>query len=380
MTSSYNRLTEAIRKSVAARQLKQFYDSNMQATQDDIQKRRATLYKGLVDVYGQGYANELMKSVNEYVSTGKGLDKEVVYKGKKTTVRNLTNNIHGALFSLGGGAEIKQMRELQVNGDKAVNDFADMNGISKKTRNEIIFGIKDPENDSKGNSDVKYTKALKDARNEAIKKRKKLERAKKQGTQGEFLKAQEEYKAANEAYSKLSGSTLENEDKSSAKSAKSAESAAKKAQKARETAAKAAEKAAEQQNEANEKAFEIETKAKLENRRKAEDLANETEQAEINILKDGNEKKLRQIELARKSKRLSTEHLRTSSSNVSSKLSKSGRQTRIIRAKTSTIHPSTPTLHLTTAIQMQSTRTMMQKQRQHGISMMRKLLKSKMQR
>lgn len=300
LTSSYNRLTEAIRKSVAARQLKQFYDSNMQATQDDIQKRRATLYKGLVDVYGQGYANELMKSVNEYVSTGKGLDKEVVYKGKKTTVRNLTNNIHGALFSLGGGAEIKQMRELQVNGDKAVNDVADMNGISKKTRNEIIFGIKDPENDSKGNSDVKYTKALKDARNEAIKKRKKLERAKKQGTQGEFLKAQEEYKAANEAYSKLSGSTLENEDKSSAKSAKSAESAAKKAQKARETAAKAAEKAAEQQNEANEKAFEIETKAKLENRRKAEDLANETEQAEINILKDGNEKKLRQIELNRK--------------------------------------------------------------------------------
>lgn len=304
LTSSYNRLTEAIRKSVAARQLKQFYDSNMQATQDDIQKRRATLYKGLVDVYGQGYANELMKSVNEYVSTGKGLDKEVVYKGKKTTVRNLTNNIHGALFSLGGGAEIKQMRELQVNGDKAVNDFADMNGISKKTRNEIIFGIKDPENDSKGNSDVKYTKALKDARNEAIKKRKKLERAKKQGTQGEFLKAQEEYKAANEAYSKLSGSTLESEDKSSAKSAKSAESAAKKAQKerekAREKAAKAAEKAAEQQNEANEKAFEIETKAKLENRRKAEDLANETEQAEINILKDGNEKKLRQIELNRK--------------------------------------------------------------------------------
>lgn len=304
LTSSYNRLTEAIRKSVAARQLKQFYDSNMQATQDDIQKRRATLYKGLVDVYGQGYANELMKSVNEYVSTGKGLDKEVVYKGKKTTVRNLTNNIHGALFSLGGGAEIKQMRELQVNGDKAVNDFADMNGISKKTRNEIIFGIKDPENDSKGNSDVKYTKALKDARNEAIKKRKKLERAKKQGTQGEFLKAQEEYKAANEAYSKLSGSTLESEDKSSAKSAKSAESAAKKAQKAREKArekaAKAAEKAAEQQNEANEKAFEIETKAKLENRRKVEDLANETEQAEINILKDGNEKKLRQIELNRK--------------------------------------------------------------------------------
>ena len=81
---------------------------------------------------------------------------------------------------------------------------------------------------------------------------------------------------------------------------KSAESAAKKAQKAREKAAKDAEKAAEQQNEANEKAFEIETKTQLENRRKIEDLASETEQAEIDIMKDGNEKKLRQIELNRK--------------------------------------------------------------------------------
>lgn len=302
LTLSYNRLTEAIRKSVAARQLKQFYDSNMQATQDDIQKRRATLYKGLVDVYGQGYANELMKSVNEYISTGKGLDKEVVYKGKKTTVRNLTNNIHGALFSLGGGAEIKQMRELQVNGDKAVNDFADMNGISQKTRKEILFGIKDPEKDSKGNVNGNYKAAVSSARKSVISARKELARLKKSGkaTVAQVEEAQKKLDTANESYKKLSGSSLDSEEKSSAKSAKSAESAAKKAQKAREKAAKAAEIAAEQQNEANEKAFEIETKAKLENRRKVEDLANETEQAEINILKDGNEKKLRQIELNRK--------------------------------------------------------------------------------
>lgn len=53
-------------------------------------------------------------------------------------------------------------------------------------------------------------------------------------------------------------------------------------------------------NEAQEKAFEIETKSKLENRRKIEDLTSETEQAEIDIMKDGNEKKIRQIELNRK--------------------------------------------------------------------------------
>lgn len=140
------------------------------------------------------------------------------------------------------------------------------------------------------------------AKSNVLKARTHLENLKKSGkaTVAQVEEAQKKLDTANERYKKLSGSTLESEEKSSAKSAKSAESAAKKAQKARETAAKAAEKAAEQQNEANEKAFEIETKAKLENRRKAEDLANETEQAEIDILKDGNEKKIRQIELNRK--------------------------------------------------------------------------------
>lgn len=144
------------------------------------------------------------------------------------------------------------------------------------------------------------------AKSDVLKARTHLEKLKKSGkaTVAQVEEAQKKLDTANESYKKLSGSSLDSEEKSSAKSAKSAESAAKKAQKAREKArekaAKAAEKAAEQQNEANEKAFEIETKAKLENRRKAEDLANETEQAEINILKDGNEKKLRQIELNRK--------------------------------------------------------------------------------
>lgn len=140
------------------------------------------------------------------------------------------------------------------------------------------------------------------AKSEVLKARAHLESLKKSGkaTVAQVEEAQKKLDKANESYKKLSGNSLDSEEKASAKSAKSAETASKKAQKARETAAKAAEKAAEQQNEANEKAFEIETKAKLENRRKAEDLANETEQAEINILKDGNEKKLRQIELNRK--------------------------------------------------------------------------------
>ena len=133
------------------------------------------------------------------------------------------------------------------------------------------------------------------AKSDVLKARAHLENLKKSGkaTVAQVEEAQKKLDTANESYKKLSGSSLDSEEKASAKSA---ESAAKKAKKAREKAAKAAE----QQNGANEKAFEIETKAKLENRRKVEDLANETEQAEIDILKDGNEKKLRQIELNRK--------------------------------------------------------------------------------
>lgn len=147
------------------------------------------------------------------------------------------------------------------------------------------------------------------AKSDVLKARTHLENLKKSGkaTVAQVEEAQKKLDTANESYKKLSGSSLDSEEKAYAKGTKSAETAAKKAQKerekaqkAREKAAKAAEKAAEHQNEANEKAFEIETKSKLENRRKAEDLANETEQAEINILKDGNEKKLRQIELNRK--------------------------------------------------------------------------------
>ena len=172
--------------------------------------------------------------------------------------------------------------------------------LSPKNIRELITYVNGIKNARK--SQPLWVASKNTAKSEVLKARAHLESLKKSGkaTVAQVEEAQKKLDKANESYKKLSGSTLESEEKASAKSAKSAENAAKKAQKEREKAAKAAEKAAEQQNEANEKAFEIETKAKLENRRKAEDLANETEQAEIDILKDGNEKKLRQIELNRK--------------------------------------------------------------------------------
>ena len=302
LTSSYNRLTDAIRKSIAARQLKQFYDSSSQDVADSMQEYRHDIYEKLKD---HGYSGEtikvLMNRLNNYWSTGKGADDYVTYFAKdgKSYRRKWMEMV------LSGGVawyKIKKNRERQVEFGKSLDQYMDENSIDRKEGRDSIFGIKDPEKENNGNVSGNYNKAVSTARASVLSARKELARLKKSGkaTIEQVQKAQEELDTANESYKKLSGSTLESEEKSSARSAKSAESAAKKAQKAREKAAKAAEKATEQQNEANEKAFEIETKAKLENRRKAEDLANETEQAEINILKDGNEKKLRQIELNRK--------------------------------------------------------------------------------
>lgn len=319
LTGSYNRLTDAIRRSIAARQLKQFYDKSVQETEDANQKIRHEMYGTINKKYGNQVTRLLMQHLNDYTNGNKkALDSTIYYfkngKKTKTTARALLNNVgsfmyrdqYGGLGSSGyADIIVNQANEIKRNNqarDASINRFADENGISKRDMNEVIYGIKDPSNGNNngGNGDVKYTKALSDARTAAVKAQKALANAKKHGTKNDFLKAQDAYKKANEAYSQLSGKTLESEAKEAVTAHNKAVSDAKKAQKDAEKAEEDAQKAVEQQNEANEKAFEIETKAKIENRRKAEDLANETEQAEINILKDGNEKKIRQIELNHK--------------------------------------------------------------------------------
>lgn len=186
LTSSYNNLTTAIRKSVAARQLKQFYDSNMQETQDDIQSRRNEIYKGLKKQYSQQTSNLLMKYVNQYVSTGKGLDQKITYKGKPTTVRNMINNVHGSLFGFGGGSNAREARELQVNSDKAVKDFVAMNNISQAEANEILYGIKPTEKEK--TSTTKNRKYWEDKKKEAQSKLDALSYIEAKGKKGQALK------------------------------------------------------------------------------------------------------------------------------------------------------------------------------------------------
>lgn len=187
LTSSYNNLTTAIRKSVAARQLKQFYDSNMQETQDEIQKHRESLYNALVKGYGHANANFLMGYVNQNTATGKGLDQKITFRGYKTTVRSIINGVHTS-DGLGwlGGMKAKMMRELQVNSDKAVKDYIAMNNISDAEANETLYGIKPTE--KKKIATTKNKKYWEDKKKEAQSKLDALSDIAAKGKQGDVLR------------------------------------------------------------------------------------------------------------------------------------------------------------------------------------------------
>lgn len=186
LTSSYNNLTTAIRKSVAARQLKQFYDSNMQETQDEIQKHRESLYNALVKGYGHANANFLMGYVNQNTATGKGLDQKITFRGYKTTVRSIINGVHTS-DGLGwlGGMKAKMMRELQVNSDKVVNDYIAMNNL-EDSKNEILYGIKPTEKEK--TATTKNKKYWEDKKKEAQSKLDALSYIEANGKKGLALK------------------------------------------------------------------------------------------------------------------------------------------------------------------------------------------------
>lgn len=199
LTSSYNNLTTAIRKSVAARQLKQFYDSNMQETQDEIQSRRNAVYKKLKNKYSEQTANLLMTYFNQYVATGKGLDTKLKHNGKLTTVEGMFKNIGelekittGGAAYVGQGArvmfpqEIKQARELQVSSDKAVKDYIAMNNISDAEANETLYGIKPTEKEK--TATTKNRKYWEDKKKEAQSKLDALSYIEAKGKKGQTLK------------------------------------------------------------------------------------------------------------------------------------------------------------------------------------------------
>nr|DAF25473.1 MAG TPA: tail tape measure protein [Caudoviricetes sp.] len=292
LTSSYDKLTAAIRKSVAARQLKQFYDKNTAAAQDDIQKRRGELWGALARAYGQQTANLLMRFVNQYAATGSGLDQRIIFNGKKTTVRSMIRPIHSSFFSTSGISDANYMRQTQVSADEALDQFAAMNGISKEEKNEIAYGIKPTKKEKENN--IKWTKAVKDARKKAAEAKAEYEKAKKGGSVSDVAKAKKKYDDAEQAYKSLSGSTTQQEIKTSQKEKKKAEVEAKRKQKQAEREAKKrateANKAEEEASKKREYVFESNVTRKNKEEEDAIKAAEAKEEERITSITDAGEK------------------------------------------------------------------------------------------
>ena len=332
LTSSYSRLTEAIRKSVAARQLKQFYDNSSKVVEEKNQGIRHEIYEQLRQKYGAQTTRFLMQKVNEAADGNDKVLKETIYyfKNGKRIATTAEKMLRGSGYSdstpkgLRGFAEssisargaesleqannmLIKVRQLHRN-NKGFNDrvqqFADENGLSKEIVNETLYGIK-PTSNNTSNTSGNYNKAVSTAKSSVISARKKLARLKKssKSTIAQVEEAQKELDAANESYKKLSGSSLESEEKASAKAAKSAESAAKKAQKAREKATKAAEKAKKAREIAaknHQKSLNDLDSKKITKSQALVELENQVEQTRIDALQKGSEKTIAAMKLAHK--------------------------------------------------------------------------------
>lgn len=152
LTLSYDKLTSAIRKSISARRLKQFYDTNSDSAQDDIEKQQKTIQKFLTGKFGRKYYNQHVKEINSYINGSGSLSKQLVSDiGYK--------DIFGSFF----WRPLKNARNSKMAGDKALTDYESMSGISKSEANEILYGIKPvgKNNQPAGNKDKEYYETLK---------------------------------------------------------------------------------------------------------------------------------------------------------------------------------------------------------------------------
>ena len=152
LTLSYDKLTSAIRKSISARRLKQFYDTNSDATQDGIEKDQKTIQNFITGKFGRKYYNQHVKEINSYINGNGSLSKQLVSDiGYK--------DVFGSFF----WRPLQNARNSKMAGDKALTDYESMSGISKGEANEILYGIKPvgKNNQPAGNKDKEYYETLK---------------------------------------------------------------------------------------------------------------------------------------------------------------------------------------------------------------------------
>ena len=229
LTNSYNKLAEAIRRSVAARQLKQFYDTSVKDTEEDNQKRRHNIYERLRSVYGAQTTRLLMQYVNAYTS---GIDKNSLNhilrytkngKTQRLSVRQMLTGVgfdaSGNPFSDSGSTGLfNDLYRIKDNNQvlkESLNQYMDENGIDHRQGNQIIYGIT-PTSQKKEQANAKnYQQEVKKTRSAWQKAHKEVLRLKKAkgATVKQIQDAQAKEKAASDAYKKLTDTTPEQEYK-----------------------------------------------------------------------------------------------------------------------------------------------------------------------
>lgn len=300
LTSSYNNLTDAIRRSVAARQLKQFYDTTVKDSEDRKQENRKIIYDKISSEYGRQTTKELMQNVAEYERTKDEsvLQRVLQYKKKGGKWQNKT--VRQMLLDTGvyDASQIFKAIGNNVREDKAVReatqDYLDMNNLTWEDYNETVYGIKKtsktpPKSDNSNNN---WKQEVKKARSEWQKEHKELERLKKSGkaTVKDIEQAQQKEQAASEKYKKLTGTTPEKENKAASTAQRNAEREAKKRAAEAKKLHNEQQRIAEQEAKNREAMFELNTSKQEKSENERIKLAEAQEEERIAAITDAGEK------------------------------------------------------------------------------------------
>lgn len=234
------------------------------------------------------------------------------YQAKRVAAGNAISRYQGTIGKMSNqrlNALSKTLEKNKGSKKNIVFPYKELKGVSLTSKeieqlSTYVNGIKESRK-----SQPLWIASRNAAKSDVLKARTHLENLKKSGkaTVAQVEKAQKNLDLANEKYKKLSGSSLDSEEKASAKSAKSAETAAKKAKKAREIAAKKAQAAAKKEQKAREIAAKAHLKAltdldskKITKSQAMVELENQVEQTRINAIHNGSEKTIAAMKLAHK--------------------------------------------------------------------------------
>lgn len=268
---AHNRSEWSVRAFVPAKDIMEYYDRL--ASGEKYQAKRVAAGNAISryqDTIGK-MSNQRLNALSKTLEKNKGSKKNIIFPYKELNGVSLTP---------------KERKQL--------SDYVD--GVKNARKSQPLWIT------SKNAAKLEVRKAK--AHLDSLKKNTK-------STVAQVEDAQKKLDAANESYKKLSGSTLESEDraseKASAKTAKSRGRAAKKAQKEREKTQKEREKAAKDAQKARETAAKAHLKAltdldskKITKSQAMVELDNQVEQTRIDAIHDGSEKTIAAMKLAHK--------------------------------------------------------------------------------